>query len=271
MDITAAKGAEQELQRARMELAHVTRVMTLGELSAAIAHEINQPLAAVVTDASAGLRWLGGEVPNLAEARQVLARIQKNGNRAADVIGRIRALAKKSPVRMDQLDINDVILDVIVLMRSEIDRNHIALRTALAKDLPRIPGDRVQLQQVMLNLIMNGIEAMSAGEPRSLVIASQSQGSRNVLVSVCDSGPGLDAASIDHIFDPFHTTKPGGMGMGLAISRSIIETHGGRLSARPNAPRGAMFEIELPGEQKHASAIRDPAQAAPAGVRDVTP
>jgi len=249
IDITAVKQAEAELNQARTEIARVSRVLTLGELTAAIAHEINQPLAAVVADGSAGLHWLDGDPPNLPEVRQTLARVVKNANRAADVIARIRAMARKSPLRMEQLDVNELIQDVIALTRSELDRNRIALHTRLADGLPPVQGDRVQLQQVILNLIMNAIEAMSGGEPRELQVASERDEPQHVLVSVEDSGCGFDPAMIDRMFDTFHTTKSGGMGMGLAISRSIVERHGGRLWASANVPRGAVFRFVLPAGQ----------------------
>ncbi|HZB92710.1 MAG TPA: ATP-binding protein [Stellaceae bacterium] len=245
-EIAARKQAEDELHRLRIELAHINRVMTLGELAASIAHEINQPLAAVVADAGAALRWLDGKPPDLSEARQALARINKNGNRAADVIGRIRALAKKSSIQMDPVDMNEVILTIIAVTRREIDHNHVALRTELDANLPAVRGDRVQLQQVVLNLIMNAIEAVTAGEPRHLLICSSERAPHSVVVSVCDSGPGLDPQNVNRLFEAFYSTKVAGMGMGLAICRSIMEAHGGRLSARANEPCGAIFEFELP-------------------------
>ncbi len=250
-DVTERKQAEEALHHARAELAHIARVTTLGELTASIAHEINQPLAAIVTDASACLRWLKAPSPNRTEVQQSLARIIKDGNRASEVIDRIRALAKKSPTRKDRLDIREVILDVIALTRSEVQRNRVSLRTQLSDDLPMTEGDRIQLQQVILNLIINAIEAMGigGGEPRELLVTSEKDGSQNVLVSVRDSGAGLDPESVDHIFDAFYTTKPSGMGMGLAISRSIIEAHGGRLWPSANAPRGAIFQFSLPSDR----------------------
>ena len=235
-DITERKRAEEALHKAQAELAHVTRVATLGEMTASIAHEINQPLAAVVNNASACLRWLAGQSPNLEEARQSAALIIADGHRAGEIIGRIRALAKKSPPRKDWLDINETILEVIALARSEVQRNRVSLQTQLSSDLPLILGDRIQLQQVILNLIINAIEAMSgAGDgPRELLVGSGKDESKGVLVAVRDSGPGLDPESLDHLFTAFFTTKPQGMGMGLAISRSIIEAHGGRLWATAN-------------------------------------
>jgi C4-dicarboxylate-specific signal transduction histidine kinase len=248
MDITAAKLADDQLQEARVELAHVARVATLGELTASIAHEVNQPLAAVVTNANACLRWLAGHAPNLDEARQAIARIIRDGHRASDVIGRVRALVKKSPPRQDPLDINEVILEVIALTRSEAQRNRVSLETQLADNVPCIPGDRIQLQQVILNLLVNAIEAMSGvGEgPGQLSVSTCKDESQGIRVIVQDSGPGLDPESLAHLFDPFYTTKPEGMGMGLAISRSIIEAHGGRLWATANGGKGAMFQFTLP-------------------------
>jgi len=246
IDITAIKQAEAELNQARAEIERVTRVLTMGEMTAAIAHEINQPLGAVVADGSAGLHWLTADPPNLPEVRQTLSRIVRNANRAADVISRIRAMARKSPLQTERLDINEVIQDVIALTRSEMDRKRIALHTRLGDDLPLVQGDKVQLQQVVLNLVMNAIEAMSASERRELQVASGPDEAQGVFVSVEDTGHGLDPASVDRIFDTFHTTKSGGLGMGLAISRSIIERHGGRLWARANVGTGAVFCFALP-------------------------
>ena len=248
-DLTEHMQASEALQAAQAELAQVARMSTLGELAASIAHEINQPLTAVVNGASAGLRWLDGQSPELHEARQMLVRIQKEGNRAAGLIARIRALASKSPIRMDRLAINDVVLDVIALVRNEIDRNRVVLSARLADDLPPIQGDRVHLQQVILNLVVNAIEAMHDNEPRELLISSSKDEAENVLVSVRDLGPGVAPQTVDRIFQSFFTTKPSGMGMGLSICRSIVEAHGGQLRARPNEPRGALFEVALPREQ----------------------
>ena len=239
--------AEHALREAQAELAHVTRVMTMGELAASIAHEINQPLAAVVTNANACLRWLTGPTPNLDEAQAAVARIARDGNRASDVIGRIRALVKKSGTEQVRLDINEVIQEVVGLIQSEIQKNGVALRMELAADLPRVVGDRVQLQQVILNLMMNGIEAIStvADRSRDLLIRSCRYESDKVLIAVQDSGTGLETESLDHLFTAFFTTKPKGMGMGLAISRSIIEAHGGKLWASPNDGPGATFQFTL--------------------------
>jgi PAS domain S-box-containing protein len=247
-DITERKQATDALREVQMELAHVNRVTTMGQLTASIAHEVNQPIAATVTNADAALRWLGIQPPDLAEAGQALDRIIKDGKRAGDVIGRIRALIKKVPPRKDQLDINESILEVIALTRSELLRHRIALRTELAEGLPLVNGDRVQLQQVMLNLIINAVEAMSSASdaPRELTINTAREATASVLVAVRDSGPGLDPQSADRLFDAFYTTKSGGMGMGLSICRSIIEAHGGRVWATTDVVRGAVFQFTLP-------------------------
>jgi PAS domain S-box-containing protein len=254
-DVTAAKQAEEELNQARADLAHVTRVTTLGELTASIAHEVKQPAAAVVTNAHAGLRWLAAQPPDLEEVRQALGRIIDGGNRASEVIDRIRALVNKAPPRKDRLHINEIILEVIDLTRSEVHRNRVVLQTELLSDLPSISGDRIQLQQVILNLIINATEAMSEASegPREVLVGSGKDDSDGVLVAVRDSGPGLDAEHLDHLFDAFYSTKPNGLGMGLAISRSIIDAHGGRLWVTPNAPRGAVFQFWLPADGEDVS------------------
>jgi two-component system, LuxR family, sensor kinase FixL len=252
-DITERKQAEEALHKAQAELAHVTRVATLGEMTASIAHEINQPLGAVVNNASACLRWLAAS--NQEEARQSAALIIADAHRASEIIGRIRALVKKSPPRKDWLDINETILEVTALARSEVQRNRVSLETQLTDDVPLILGDRIQLQQVILNLIINAIEAMNGVNegPRELLVGSGKDESQGVLVTVRDSGPGLDPESLNHVFTAFFTTKPQGMGMGLAISRSIIEAHGGRLWATLNAPRGAVFQFTLPHDGDRGS------------------
>ena len=245
MDVTEHKQAEDALRQAQAELAHVTRVTTLGEMTASIAHEVNQPLTAVVNNASASLRWLAAN--NLDEARQSAALIIADGHRAGEIISGIRALVNKAPPQKDWLDINETIIEVIALVRSELQKNRVSLQTRLSSDVPLILADRIQLQQVILNLINNAIEAMSAvGEnPRELMVGSAKDESQGVLVAVRDSGPGLDPESLDRIFTAFYTTKPQGMGMGLAISRSIIEAHGGRLWAAPNDGPGATFQFTL--------------------------
>ncbi|HSD46196.1 MAG TPA: ATP-binding protein [Pyrinomonadaceae bacterium] len=238
----------EALQKVQTELAHVTRVMTLGELTASIAHEVNQPLAAIVTNGNACLRWLGGATPNLLEARQAVERIIKDSYRASEVISRIRTLVKKTPPRNDWLDVNEVIVEVLALAQSEANRNHVSLKQQLTNDLPRVRGDRVQLQQVILNLIINGLESIAKSKDgvRELSISSGVDEKKNVIVAVRDSGEGLDPANLDRVFDAFFTTKPDGMGMGLAISHTIIDSHGGRLWATPNSPRGAVFQFTLP-------------------------
>jgi PAS domain S-box-containing protein len=254
-DITERKRAEEALQKVQTELAHVTRVMTLGELTASIAHEVNQPLAAIVTNGNATLRWLGGATPNFAEARLAVERIIKDSYRASAVISRIRSLVKKAPPRNDLVDLNELIVEVFSLAQSEARRNHVSLKRQLKHDLPQIHGDRVQLQQVILNLIINGLEAIAKGKngARELSVSSNHDETDNVVITVSDSGDGLDAANLDRVFDAFFTTKPDGMGMGLAISRTIIESHGGRLWATPNSPRGAVFQFTLPTNAERAS------------------
>jgi PAS domain S-box-containing protein len=255
MDITARKQGEEALRTAQAELAHVTRVTTIGELTASIAHEVNQPLTAIVTNGNACLRWLAAQPPNLEEAREAVERIIKDGHRASEVIARIRALVKKTPPQKEWLDIYEIILEVIALARSEVQRHRVALQTQFSADLPRVHGDRIQLQQVLLNLIMNGIEAMSGvqPEPRELLVQSGNDGSNRVLIAVRDNGIGLDPKHLAHLFDAFYTTKPTGLGMGLAISRSIIEGHGGRIWAEANAPHGAVFQFTLPVEEERVS------------------
>jgi len=244
----------EALQKVQTELAHVSRVMTLGELTASIAHEVNQPLAAIVTNGNACLRWLGGATPNLGEARQAVERIIKDSYRASEVISRIRTLVKKTPPRSDLIDLNEVITEVFALAQSEVRRNRVSLQPQLSADLPRVRGDRVQLQQVILNLIINGLESIAKSKDgtRELAVRSDRDKANNVVIAVSDSGEGLDTANTDRVFDAFFTTKPDGMGMGLAISRTIIESHGGRLWATANSPRGAVFQFSLPVDAEHA-------------------
>jgi signal transduction histidine kinase len=237
-----------EREKARADLAHVNRVTTMGQLTASIAHEVNQPLAGVVTSGNACLRWLAAEPPNLEAARRSVERMIRDGHRAGEVVDRIRAMVKKAPPKKDRLDINETISDVIALTRSEAHQHGVSSRIELARGLPHVLGDRVQLQQVILNLIINAIEAMSGVSEgaRELRISTGKGESDGVLVQVRDSGPGLDPESLDRLFDAFYTTKPNGMGMGLSICRSIIEAHGGRLWATANVPRGAIFQFTLP-------------------------
>jgi PAS domain S-box-containing protein len=248
MDVTERRRAEEE----RQALAHANRIATMGQLTASIAHEVNQPIAAVVTNAQAALRWLNMQPSDPEEVRQALDRIVRNGRRAGDVISRIRALVAKAAPRNDLFDINEVIIEVIALTRSELRLSGTSLRTHLTEGLPLILGDRIQLQQVMLNLTLNAVEAMSESRERSreLLIKTGQDGPGGVLVAVQDSGPGLKPESVDRLFDAFYTTKPGGMGMGLSICRSIIEAHGGRMGATPNVPHGATFRFNLPGQGK---------------------
>jgi C4-dicarboxylate-specific signal transduction histidine kinase len=247
-DLTDYMRASEALREVQTELAHVNRVTTMGQLAASIAHEVSQPIAATVINADAAMRWLGRQPPELEEVRQAIDQVIKDGHRAGEVIGRIRALIKKVPPRHDRLDINEAILDVVGLTRSELLRKGASLHTGLAKGLPLIRGDRIQLQQVILNLIMNAVEAMSdAGEgPRELLISTAADKSNGVRVEMRDSGPGLSAESLARVFDPFYSTKPDGMGMGLSICRSIIEEHGGRVWVMANVPRGAVFHFTLP-------------------------
>jgi C4-dicarboxylate-specific signal transduction histidine kinase len=209
------------LQQAQADLARLNRLMMLGEMTASIAHEVNQPIAATVTNAHAGLRWLGAKPPDLEEAGQALGRIVRDGSRAGEVIDRIRALVKKVPPRRDRLDINEAIREVIALTQTEVQQNRVRLQTRLGGDLPLVPADRVQLQQVIMNLLVNAIEAMSSVDDRSreLTIASGKEGANAVFVEVQDAGPGIDPADLDRLFQSFYTTKPDGIGMGLAISR----------------------------------------------------
>jgi PAS domain S-box-containing protein len=246
-DITERKRTEQALQESRAALTRVARIATMGELTASIAHEINQPLAAVVTNASASLHWLAIQPPDLAEARQAMAGAMQEANRASSVIGRIRTLLKKASPEMQPLDVNELIREVLALTHNQLLTSGVAVHTELASDIPAVFCDRVQVQQVMLNLIMNAVDAMTAtsGRPRTLRIKS-TRATEGVLVQVEDSGQGIDPEQLSRIFDSFYTTKPHGIGMGLSISRSIIEAHDGRLWASPGAARGAVFQFILP-------------------------
>src|SRR5271166_3858796 len=254
-DITDRKRAEAEARESerlyretQMQLAHANRVATMGQLTASIAHEVNQPIAATVTNAQAGLRWLGIEPPNLDEARQAFGRIVRDGSRAGTVVGRIRNLIKKEPRGDERVDINAAILEVIELTRGEAMKGSVLVQTEFVEGLPPVRGDRVELQQVILNLIVNALEAMSeiSEGSRELWITTGKTESVDVLVAVRDSGPGLASAALEHLFQAFHTTKPNGLGLGLSICRSIIEAHGGKLWASANAPHGAVFQFTLP-------------------------
>jgi len=247
-DLTERKQTEQALQKAMSELAHMARVTTMGELAASIAHEINQPLAAIVNNANASSRLLATEPPDLDEVRLAVADIAEAGTRAGEIISRVRTFLKKVVPAKTQVDINQVIREVLALTPSQLEKHNISVRTELLPGLAPVQGDRIQLQQVLLNLIMNGVEAMTSVRDRSrvLVLRSQPHESGGVLVSVQDSGLGLDPKNIGHVFDAFFTTKSEGMGMGLPISRSIVETHGGRLWLTPNDGQGVTFQFTLP-------------------------
>jgi len=240
--------AEEALRAAQAELARVARLTTMGELAASIAHEVNQPLMAVVTNADTCLRWLAKEPSDVDEARQAAERVVSAGHRAADIIRTIRALARKSTPEMTRFDINAAIADVLTLTRGELHRHDVSFETELPAGLEAVLADRGQMQQVILNLIVNGIEAMTADvhHPRVLRINSRMVEPGNILIAVADTGTGLDPAKVDYIFDAFFTTKPEGMGMGLSICRSIVEAHGGRLWASPNSPRGSIFQFTVP-------------------------
>ena len=253
-DITDQKRAEEALRQSQADLAHVSRVTTLGELTASLAHEVNQPITAAITNANACLRWLAGDAPNLEEAREAATRIVQDGKRAAGVISRIRLLFKKGAPERERVDVNEVIREMIVLLRNETTRYSISVRTALARDLPQVMGDRVQLQQVVMNLVMNGIDAMKDVDgTRDLAIESRRGEDEQLIVSVSDTGVGLPPHQADQIFDAFFTTKLHGTGMGLSISRSIVESHGGRLWAAGNSRRGASFCFTLPGSPSSGS------------------
>jgi signal transduction histidine kinase len=248
IDVTERRLAEEALRSAVTDLERAARLSTMGQLTASIAHEINQPLAAIATNADACLLWLDAQPPDLDEARQAATRVVRSAHRAGDIIKSVRALTRKSAPEMVPLDLNEVIREVIVLMGAEFRRHGVRVETSLQPDLDTVNGDRVQLQQVVLNLIMNGIEAMAdcADGRRRLQIRSANDESGRALVAIGDSGPGIDAAQTDRLFEAFFTTKPGGMGMGLSICRSIVEAHGGRLWASANLPNGAVFQFTLP-------------------------
>jgi PAS domain S-box-containing protein len=262
VDITERKRAEKERERLReleADLAHINRVSMMGELTASIAHEVNQPLSGIVSNGSACLRWLARDPPNVEEVREAVGDIVRDGKRAGEVIARIRALTKRTAPPQERLDLNETIREVLALVGDEARRNSVMIRTHCESDLSPVSGDRVQLQQVVLNLMMNAIEALSTvrDRPRELAIVTRNIDADQVQVSVEDSGPGLDQTAASKIFDPFYTTKAAGMGMGLSITRSILQNHGGRLWATANQGPGASFHFTLPkyrGEEWNAGA-----------------
>ena len=239
--------AQQALRQAQADLAHVNRMTTMGELTASLAHEVNQPIAAAVTDASTCLRWLNRDYLDVEEAREAASRTIKDAKRAAEIVNRIRVLFKKGTPQWELVDINQLIQEMVALMRSEPTRHSISIRTELAGDIPQVTADRVQLQQVLMNLMINGIDAMKDMDgARELAISSQGAENEQVMVSISDTGVGLPPQQADQIFDAFFTTKLHGTGMGLRISRSIVESHGGRLWAAAKSPHGASFSLTLP-------------------------
>jgi C4-dicarboxylate-specific signal transduction histidine kinase len=252
----AVRESERRYREVEVALAHANRMATMGQLSASIAHEINQPIGAAVNNAYAISRWLGADPPDIEEARQTLGRIVKNCNRAAEVIGRIRALVKKTPPRKEVLQINEAIKEVIALTEGEVVKNRVLVQTQLAETLPLVQGDRVQLQQVVLNLMINAVEAMRGVDEgsRELQISTSQVASGEVLVAVRDSGPGVEPASLERVFEAFYSTKRDGLGIGLSICRSIIEAHAGRLWATANEPKGALLQFTLP---VHPDTARD--------------
>ena len=246
-DITERRQAEEALRQAQADLARISRITTMGELTASLAHEVNQPIAASITDANTCLRWLRGDHPDLEEARQAASRVVKDATRAAEIISRVRQLFKKGTPQRELVDVNEVIQEMVVLLRSEAARYSISVRTELAADLPQVMGDRVQLQQVLMNLMMNSLDAMKdVNGTRELTVSSQRGENEELVVSVSDTGVGLPAHQEGDIFNAFFTTKTHGTGMGLRISRSIVESHGGRLWAADNPSRGASFHLTLP-------------------------
>jgi signal transduction histidine kinase len=257
IDITDLKQAEEERERFRQleaDLAQINRVSMVGELTASLAHEIKQPIAVAVTNAQACVRWLRRDAPDLAEASKNASRLINDVTRAAEIIDRVRSLYMRDSSEREPLDLNEIIREMIVLQRDKANRSSISIRIELDPWLPLIPADRVQLQQVMMNLMLNGIEAMkdASGE---LTVTSKRTEDGQVLISVSDSGVGLPVGGIEHIFEPFFTTKPQGTGMGLSISRRILESHGGRLWAASNSGRGATFQFSLPSELAASSPL----------------
>jgi PAS domain S-box-containing protein len=248
-DTTERRQAEEALRQAQADLARISRITTMGELTASLAHEVNQPIAAAVTDANTCLRWLNRDHPDLEEAREAASRVVKDATRAAEIISRIRLLFKKINPQWEPVDLNEIIREMVALMSGDAARHSISIRTELTAELPQAMGDRVQLQQVLMNLMMNSNEAMKdADGPRELVIRSKRTEDGQLMVSISDTGVGLPPQQADQIFNAFFTTKVHGTGMGLRISRTIVESHGGRLWASDNSPRGARFAFTLPAK-----------------------
>jgi PAS domain S-box-containing protein len=254
-DVTERRKSQESLAQAQADLTRVNRIMLVGEMTASIAHEINQPLTGVISNAGTAMRWLAAKPPEIEEARHYLELILKDGNRASEVIKRIRGLVRKESQRADEVDINEAVREVVALATSELEKNRIAVQTELASNVPVVKADRVQLQQVVLNLVANSVEAMSTvgDRPRELVVVTGASDPKEVFVEVRDSGPGLDPANMDALFRSFYSTKPDGTGMGLSISRSIVEAHGGDLSAEPNHPYGAVFRFTVPTDGERAA------------------
>ena len=243
------QAAQIAADRAQSQLAHISRVTTLGELAASIAHEVNQPLGAVVTNGNAALRWLSAEPPNISEAIKTIEYIVDDADRASEVIARLRSLVRRAPPKPTLLNADDVVKEITSLMQSELRRNYVELRLELASGLPSIRGDRIQLQQVLLNLLLNAIEVLNStnASVREVVVRTAlSDDRKGVAITVSDTGSGISAADSERIFEPYYSTKPSGMGVGLAISRSIVEAHGGRIQAMSNMPRGTTIQVLLP-------------------------
>lgn len=256
--VLRAEAAEARAREARAGLAHMSRVTMMGELTASIAHEVSQPLAGIVANGHAALRWLAATPPDASEARRALVRVVTDADRAGEVIGRVRRMVAKAPPSREPVDVARLIEDVLALVRSEIRKGQVTLRTDLAGDLPPLWADRIQMQQVVLNLVVNAVEALSQQEtgPRDMLVGAATDGA-TITVSIRDTGVSLAPVAIERVFDAFHSTKPGGMGMGLAISRSIVEAHGGTIYAAANPPRGMVFGFTMPigatgSERDHA-------------------
>jgi C4-dicarboxylate-specific signal transduction histidine kinase len=262
-DIHKGKRAEEDLRRTESELLHASRVTSLGVLAASIAHEVNQPLAGIITNASTSLRMLAADPPNVDGARETARRTIRDANRASEVIARLRALFKKKDPTPETLDLNEAAREVIALSLSRLQSDRVILRQELANDLPVVTADRVQLQQVILNLVLNASDAMSGVEdrPRELMIRTEREDGGRVRLTVKDAGVGIDPQRVDKLFEAFHSTKSGGLGIGLSISRSIIEHHHGRIWAAPNNGPGATFSFSIPGEPERITATVKRARA----------